>query len=148
MNHLFFYFQDVYLDILETLSGVIADIIISSDGSKGTSTLTLSLDKQLVSGNTEQILTIEIYGEQASTVYPIHLTTKVFQFELSDVIRNVNDRASLVEGIYTILLENLQDVLDPTALESNRFEGSDSGLDENVSSGCTPIYLNTLKLYY
>lgn len=118
---------------METLSGVIADIIISSERNKGTSTLTLSLAKKLVSGDMKQILTIEIYGEEASTVYPINLTTKQFQFELIDVIQNANDRASLVQGIYTILLQNLKDVLDPTELQSNRVEGSGSGLDTNVS---------------
>ena len=115
------------------MSGVIADIIISSDRSKGTSTLVLSFDKQPINGEEIQILTIEIYGEEASTIYPIAIPPQIFQFELIGVIRNADNRDNLVQGIYTILLQNLENVLDPTVIYSTNFEGSGGDMDKNVS---------------
>ena len=126
------FFQEVYLDILQTLSGVIADIILSSDRSKGTSTLVLSFDKQPINGEEIQVLSIEIYGEEASTIYPIAIPPQVFQFELIGVIRNADNRDSLVQGIYTILLQNFENVLDPTVIYSPEFEGSGGDMKKNV----------------
>ena len=121
------------MDILQTLSGVIADIILGSDTSKGVSTLTLSLEKKPINRDDKQILTVGIYGEKASTVYPIDVKSQVLQIELIDVIRNTDDRETLVQGIYTILLSNLENVLDPSVLDSSPVEGSGDAINKNVS---------------
>ena len=78
------------------------------------------------------MLSIEIYGEEASTIYPIAIPPQVFQFELIGVIRNADNRDSLVQGIYTILLQNFENVLDPTVIYSPEFEGSVGDMKKNV----------------
>ena len=107
-------FQEVYIDNLKTLSGVIADMVLGSDKVKGTSTLTITFNKQPINGETKQVLTLKIYGEEASTVYPLDITSQTFQIELIDVIESSKDRDSLVQGIYSILAKNLNDLLEPS----------------------------------
>ena len=123
----------MYLDILQTLAGVIADIIVNSDKSEGTSTLNLSFVKKAVNGETNQILTIQIYGEEASTIYPIDVTSQEFQIELLDLIQSNDNRESLVRDIYTILLQRLNQTLEPSILDSSHTEVFGNDPNRNVS---------------
>ena len=120
------------MDILQTLSGVIADIILGSDRNKGTSNLVLSFEKEQINGEEKQILTIEIFGEKASTVYPLPIPPQVFQYELIGAIQSAENRDNLVENIYTILFENLGNVLDPTGLNAPKHEGPIGNTKTNV----------------
>ena len=122
-------FQEVYIDNLKTLSGVIADTVLGSDKVKGTSTLTITFNKQPINGETKQVLTLKIYGEEASTVYPLDITSQTFQIELIDVIESSKGRDSLVQGIYSILAENLNDLLEPS--ENNRTSTAEPQHDIN-----------------
>ena len=125
-------FQEVYIDNLKTLSGVIADMVLGSDKVKGTSTLTITFNKQPINGETKQILTLKIYGEEASTVYPLDISSQTLQIELIDVIENSNDRDSLVLGIYSILSENLNDLLEPTENNHTSTVVPQHDVDKNV----------------
>ena len=123
---------------------MIADIIINSEKNKGTSTLKLSFDKKLVSDDIKQVLTLQIYGEEASTLYPINVPTNVFEFELADIIQSYSDREGLSQGIYTRLIQNLKAILDPTSLEATRFEGSGAGPDIKVDIALTQLLLKVI----
>ena len=104
-------------------------MILGSDKVKGTSTLEITFDKQRVNGEGKQILTLHIYGEEASTVYPLDIPSQILQIELIDVIENSRDRDGLVEGIFSILGENLNDLLKPK--ESNRHQAEEAQNDVN-----------------
>ena len=110
---------------MKTLSGVIADIVLASDRSKGTSTLVITLDKMLIDDVRKQILVLEIYGEEASTVYPINIPSQTLQIELLEVIEKSRDRNALVQGIYAVLTLNLKDLLEPTEPEAQTDNTSD-----------------------
>ena len=123
------------MDILQTLSEVISDIILDSDKNTGSSTLNLQFKKQVIEGDLKQILKMDILGEEATTVYPIDVQSQEFKFELLVEIQNADgDRKSLSEGIYNILKRNLKDTLDPNAVKPITTNGSETETNENVSS--------------
>ena len=108
----------MYLDILRTLSEVISDIILDSEKSTGSSTLNIQFDKQVIEDDLKQILKMDIFGEEATTVYQIHVPSQEFKFELLGEIQNADgDRKSLSEGIYNILMRNLKSILDPNTVK-------------------------------
>ena len=123
------------MDILQTLSEVISDIILDSDKNTGSSTLNLQFKKQAIEGDLKQILKIDIFGEEATTVYPIDVQSQEFKFELLGEIQNADgDRKSLSEGIYNILKRNLKTTLDPNAGKPITINSSEIETNENVSS--------------
>ena len=125
----------MYLDILQTLSEVISDIILDSDKNTGSSTLNLQFKKQVIEGDLKQILKMDIFGEEATTVYPTDVQSQEFKFELLGEIQNADgDRKSLSEGIYNILKRNLKGTLDPNAVKPITTNGSETETNENVSS--------------
>ena len=123
------------MDILQTLSEVISDIILDSDKNTGSSTLNLQFKKQVVEGDLKQILKMDIFGEEATTVYPIDVQSQEFKFELLGEIQNADgDRKSLSEGIYNILMRNLKSILDPNAVKPISIIGTEVETNQNVSS--------------
>ena len=133
---------------MKTLSGVIADIILGSDRAKGTSTLVITFDKQLINGERKQILALEIFGEEASTLYPINIPSQTFEIELMEVINNSNDRKALVQGIYAVLALNLKDVLEPTASNQTPTEQPINDVNSNVSIfHYSNVFLVSIKFF-
>ena len=123
------------MDILQTLSEVISDIILDSDKNTGSSTLNLQFKKQVIEGDLKQILTMGIFGEEATTVYPIDVPSQEFKFELLGEIQNADgDRKSLSEGIYNILMRSLKSILDPNTVKPISIFGTEVETNQNVSS--------------
>ena len=78
---------------------------------------------------------MDIFGEEATTVYPIDVPSQEFKFELLGEIQNADgDRKSLSDGIYNILKRNLKSTLDPNAVKPITINGSEIETNGNVSS--------------